>query len=171
MTFREQLILTIVDKAVIGILVAAAAYFFSKALEKFKSTRSLNNEFDKQRIMKIAELWESSYKCEDAVLMQSRYVGKAIASGGAGLDLRLEPYTPELVDLIKTTRELQQTIGYGRFWLGDLLYERFMEYQQLLHGHVGSLLERPVEAKPERQLVEELGRLRQSIWDYCAAQE
>jgi hypothetical protein len=42
--FQEQLIITIVDKAMIGGLLAFGAYLFSRSLEKFKGTQALELE-------------------------------------------------------------------------------------------------------------------------------
>ena len=56
MTFKEQLVITILDKAVISIMLAIGAYLFNRSLERFKSEQSLSNEFTKQRLVKIGEL-------------------------------------------------------------------------------------------------------------------
>src|ERR1017187_4434105 len=44
MSFQENLAITLIDKAVIGGLLALAAYFFNRALEKFRGTQSLELE-------------------------------------------------------------------------------------------------------------------------------
>lgn len=43
-SFSEQLLLTVIDKALIGGLLAIAGFFFSRALEKFKGTQLLELE-------------------------------------------------------------------------------------------------------------------------------
>ena len=44
LNFTQQLELTLIDKAVIGGLLALAAYVFSRSLEAFKGTQSLELE-------------------------------------------------------------------------------------------------------------------------------
>lgn len=49
MDFKEQLAITLVDKAAIGALLFLAGVLASRALERFKSQQALDNEFRKQR--------------------------------------------------------------------------------------------------------------------------
>ncbi len=44
LSFRDQLVITLIDKALIGGLLALAAYFFTRSLERFKGTQSLELE-------------------------------------------------------------------------------------------------------------------------------
>jgi len=56
LTFKQQLILTLIDKAVIGRLLALAAFVFSRSLEVFKTTQSLELEtFKRAQNEKIEE--------------------------------------------------------------------------------------------------------------------
>ena len=64
--FREKLILTIIDKLIIGLIVVMALYFGNKGLEQYKSNQSLVVEFSKQKIAKIAETWTHIYEWEQA---------------------------------------------------------------------------------------------------------
>jgi hypothetical protein len=49
MTFHEQLIITIIDKAAIGLLLFLAGVLANRLLEKLKSRYALENELKKQR--------------------------------------------------------------------------------------------------------------------------
>jgi len=59
MTFKEQLIVTIVDKALIGIVVAIAGFWLNRYLESFKARRALENELAKVRDQKKLQFLES----------------------------------------------------------------------------------------------------------------
>ena len=49
MDFKEQLVITLVDKAAIGALLLLAGVFASRALERLKSRQALETELSKQR--------------------------------------------------------------------------------------------------------------------------
>lgn len=49
LTFKQQLILSLVDKVAIGILVLFAGYLLNKLLERYKSRKALENELAKAR--------------------------------------------------------------------------------------------------------------------------
>jgi len=48
-TFSQELLIVLIDKLIIGLLIAAAGYFFSKLLEKFKGEQALRQEFETLR--------------------------------------------------------------------------------------------------------------------------
>jgi hypothetical protein len=58
MSFNQQVILILVDKLIIGLLLAITAYLASRALESYKKRQALAGEIAKQRVQKIAEVWE-----------------------------------------------------------------------------------------------------------------
>src|SRR5207244_13106543 len=58
MSFKQQVILMLVDKLIIGLLLAMTAYLASRALESYKKRQALAGEIAKKRVQKIAEVWE-----------------------------------------------------------------------------------------------------------------
>lgn len=58
MNIASQLVLVVVDKLFIGLLLGLAAFFVSRALERYKINQAMHTEVAKQRINKIAEVWE-----------------------------------------------------------------------------------------------------------------
>jgi hypothetical protein len=52
MTFKEQLIITIVDKAAIGALLLIAGFWLNRFLERFKADRARENERERLRAQK-----------------------------------------------------------------------------------------------------------------------
>jgi hypothetical protein len=59
MTFRDQLVLSVVDKALIGLIIAFAGFWLNRYLEAFKSRRALENEMLRARDQKRLELLQS----------------------------------------------------------------------------------------------------------------
>lgn len=59
LSFHEQLIITLMDKALIGGIVAVAGFWANRYLESFKSRRELENELSKLRDQKRLEILES----------------------------------------------------------------------------------------------------------------
>lgn len=49
MTFREELVLVIVDKLAIGFLIVVAGFFFNRLLEAFKGQQALRKEYETLR--------------------------------------------------------------------------------------------------------------------------
>lgn len=170
MQFREQLLITVVDKAVIGAIVLFAGYVLSRGLERFKSERALANEFAKQRIAKIADLWESLYKWEAEIIHLALGVQKQIfLVSDDRIAQAMESLTPTLVELSKEgANELAELIDGGRFWLGPALHARFREHHAAILNHLVLLLERPRQAKYD-DFVKQLEATRQSIFDHLAA--
>jgi hypothetical protein len=167
MTFREQLYITLVDKAVIGAFLAVGGFWLSKLLERFKSERALANEFAKQRLARIAAVWESLYKWEAEVIYQSRGVHKQIfAVKDDQISQAMEPLVSSLIHLIDIrAKEVRRLIEESKFWLGEAIYGRFQNYHAAIHAHLTLLLERPRISNSE-QFEKELTALRQSISDY-----
>jgi len=55
MTFREQLAITLIDKAAIGALVLFAGFWLNRALEKFKANQARESDRERLRIQKQVE--------------------------------------------------------------------------------------------------------------------
>jgi len=168
MTFREQLFITIVDKAVIGLMVAAVAFVFSKALEKVKSDRALANELAKQRVAKIAEVWEALDKYEADTVYWSRVTRNRVRGReGEDVERALKASMPKLIELNKHAGNVRDLIDRNRFWLTENLYERFGLHCSHILNHLALLVDRPSSQRElEDQLISQLSVSRQSIADY-----
>lgn len=59
MTFQQQLVLAVVDKLLIGAILALAGFWLNRYLEAFKIQRALQNELVKARDQKEMQLLES----------------------------------------------------------------------------------------------------------------
>jgi hypothetical protein len=59
MSFEEQIIVTLLDKALIGGLIAIAGFWLNRGIELYKSRRALENELEKLRDQKRIQFLES----------------------------------------------------------------------------------------------------------------
>jgi len=58
MSISDQIWLSIVDKALLGGIVAMGGYYGTRAIEAFKAKQLLRTELTKQRVLKIEEVWK-----------------------------------------------------------------------------------------------------------------
>jgi hypothetical protein len=57
LTFKQQLVLTLLDKGLLALLLAVAAFIGSRLLEKFKATQAVRSETTKARIQAMNTTW------------------------------------------------------------------------------------------------------------------
>jgi hypothetical protein len=171
MTLYEELIVTVVDKAIIGLIVLIAGFWLNRALERFKSSQAMTNEFTKQRVAKIAEVWEALYKYEAEMLEYSHLIRRAVYMvEDNDLTIALERYISKGTDLKDVQSENTLTlIDRSRFWLGNDLYGIFYKYSNVIRSHAAYIFERPRNATnsdSERNFLDQLDALKKSIFDY-----
>lgn len=59
MSFEEELTITIIDKLLIGALLAIAGYYFSKALETYRAAQAKKDDISRNVRLALAELAKS----------------------------------------------------------------------------------------------------------------
>jgi len=133
MTFKEQLLLTLIDKLAIGILILVAGLLFNRILERFKSKQAFSNEISKQRVAEIGSVcshiyeWESSlgHTIERTEILKLHFKDNTedIASRLKGQE---DLPTKELVE--RKLYVLRISLGKSYFWLGEELYQHLVEY-------------------------------------------
>jgi hypothetical protein len=64
---ESKLGLLIVDKLLLGLLLLVFGLWANRALEKFKGQLSFYSEINKQRVAKIASVWEAISSLEQLV--------------------------------------------------------------------------------------------------------
>jgi hypothetical protein len=62
LTFNQQLLLMVIDKAVIALLVLGIVYFGQKKLESYKARQVVWTETTKERLKHIAQEWNEMNK-------------------------------------------------------------------------------------------------------------
>ena len=130
MTFNQQLLLTILDKFLIGGLIVLLGYYVNSALERFKSELRLKDEFRRQRNKHVGEVWSSLYAWDSAVISLVTSAAKAIKGG------ELQSRSQELKQLeLRSKRlmeEAKEKAEANVFWIGIAEYNRVIKYQNAL---------------------------------------
>jgi hypothetical protein len=125
--------------------------------------------------MKIAETWTLFYKLERKLCPHALYVARiATNATNEALEIGLKLYNDDSIALLKEAEALGDFINENRFWLGDVLFDRFYNYQQILHGHAYATLEFPRTLRPDADcagIPKEIYGLRQSVLDYMKENE
>ena len=130
MNFAEQIWLSIVDKILLGGLVALVGYYGTRAIEAYKAKQLLRTELTKQRVLKIEDVWKrlldiqalaDSFRTSLVPYWISRAIGKPEDQlrESRELWLKLVIGKQETVDEIKAKfDEMVHSIERDSFWLG-----------------------------------------------------
>lgn len=167
MTFYQQLTITLLDKLLIGLIIAFGAYFLSRSLERFKSGQAVSAELAKQRALKIAEIWNEIHDLQNAAARFSGEVGfMALAVTSKPNDL------PEVWDnknaLIGRVGEVRLRIDAARFWLGSDMHGRCTDYVGIIYEFIHKTAIHPQDFPPESLKVA-LAKQGDSIFDFIKA--
>ena len=76
MSFTEQIWLSVVDKVLLGGIVALVGFFGTRAIEAYKAKQLLRTELTKQRVSKIEEVWKRLLDIEDSTNAFHSNLGK-----------------------------------------------------------------------------------------------
>jgi hypothetical protein len=57
LTFKQQLVLTLLDKGLLALLILLAAFVINRALERFKAKQTVKTETTKARIQAMNQTW------------------------------------------------------------------------------------------------------------------
>jgi hypothetical protein len=130
--FRRSLVLTVVDKLVIGLLIVLAGFVLNMTLERFKSHQAFEKEIARVRVDRIGEVWSALYR-EEALIGQLTTVtakvdpttayGEVVDTGKLGAEAK------RLAD--EAARESDRTerlLEENRFWIGERLYREYRAY-------------------------------------------
>ena len=153
MSFAEQVWLSIVDKVLLGGVVALIGYQATRAIEAYKAKQALRTELTKQRVVKIEGVWKSMIDTASLISpLQKRLVKNWIvpATGQSDeerLKLAREAWCTvvssenELVDNIsEKLEEILLSIERDSFWLGRALTEKAKEQLTSIQSGFNKLL-------------------------------
>jgi hypothetical protein len=141
MSFAEQIWLSIVDKALLGGIVALVGFFATRTIEAYKAKQLLRTELTKLRVMKIEEVWKRMFEVETLTnsfrkdVAKSWYVPTAI---GQPVEVRLQLLRELWCKLVTSKRdevdvinakfdEMILSIQRDSFWLGRNLTQKATE--------------------------------------------
>jgi len=115
MTLKEELLKTLLDKGVLGLLLLGCGFYLNRLLERFRTSLSFSTELNRTRVTRIGDVWEKLYEFEQCAELSNRPGAERGKKSFAGL-------FDELHDLIQ----------HNRFWIGDSAYNEINAYKRLL---------------------------------------
>jgi hypothetical protein len=139
----------LVDKLLFGLLLAAFGLWISKLLERYKATLAFASEVNRQRLPKIAEVWEKLMRCN--IILTLEVVPQLnLKLEGKAYEADMSKTGPKL---FKALDELEDIILRNQFWLGRELENDVNSYVQLVRsGFQGTLDKRPLPKDFSHQL-------------------
>ena len=125
--FVQNLILTIVDKLIIGGLILLAGYVLNRALEHYKAKDAFTKEIARKRVDEMGEVWSAQYEydfligdMEDVIarikLMQSGRLERDLGYSEEELEKKGKRLASESE---KRKDEILRLLEKSRYWVGE----------------------------------------------------
>ena len=135
MSFYEQILLSFVDKALLGGIIALVGFYATRAIEAYKAKQILRTELTKQRVLKIEDVWKRMLEIEaqcDSFRKSIKWIAPAIGQPEeARLQESRESWRNNVIskkDVIEEIKakfdEMVFSIQRESFWLGRNLTEK-----------------------------------------------
>ncbi len=147
MNFSDQVLLTLLDKGLLALVVALAAFLLSRSLGRYKSSQAVRVEAAKLRISKLSTLWEAldDISSEFPVLLwamgsieieERRQLSDENLLQGAqqksyppiAIDRFTSEVLPRIDQLLVRIADAKRKIQSNRFWLGEKLLADHLEH-------------------------------------------
>lgn len=157
--FRHEIGQTVLEKLVIAALVALLGLWTTRLVERFKTREAYIAAFAQKHINYVSDVWELIYEWEacinDASVTETEQYGSAARTETAAARSR---------DLAENLRRL---LWKQRFWLGQPIYARFVNYHNALHPYLDALVLQ--DRKTAETLKGYLDKCKQDIMDVLNA--
>jgi hypothetical protein len=138
--FWRQVLLSVVDKGLLGVAALGVGYLVNLRLERFRARRALEGEFLRERTRRLDELYVAMLEVEAA---GRAYIGLELGRIEANKSkpgVFKQPRTPETIDAgakFKIASEaLARIAAHYRPWIGDRLYAGGIEYGKVVRNSV-----------------------------------
>lgn len=133
----QDLIVTVVDKLVIGVVVLTVGYFLNRALERYKARDALTKEVARKRVDEMGRVWSVPYSY-DVVIGEMEFVtGKAMAVRHGIVERdEFERSEDDLMERgqqltresMATKKEIPRVLESARYWVGEDTYQHYRRY-------------------------------------------
>lgn len=137
MTFEQQAALSIIDKLVIAVIVAAFAMFLNRALERYKMRSAFLAGYAEKHIAAISDAWGLMYRWENFIRQSFRYQRVYNDEQWHGL---IDDLAKAIDESRRRELAVRQFVETNRFWLGEELYMLLVEYHNELEKYVRTVL-------------------------------
>lgn len=144
-SLNDNIILTIIDKLIIGLFIVIIGMFANKYIERFKSKQALYSELAKEKIKKIGECWQLAYEFEALIKGMVRKAAEIqvlyIESKEEMNRKLIEEVGPAEERSKKLSNEFQMYVEKNRFWLGRELSDKFQKFHNTLMDYLDGFQE------------------------------
>jgi hypothetical protein len=141
--FRQKLVLSVVDKLVLGGLIVLAGFVLNLVLENHRADQAMKTEIARLRVEKVAEIWQALDRHQRAVTSvgqyevrkSSVYVRAVAAPPDREISLLADVIATDAIRktryalLLKENARLTALIETNRFWIGERLYPKYVNYK------------------------------------------
>jgi len=157
MSFENQIILTVIDKLIIGFIILLLALFINRSLEKFKISILRQSKIKDIKFEKLSLIIEAIWNCNSALNeMVANFAKKEARGGFEGLtDIMKEDikYKNQLQQLYLDSASkysesislLQKKINSSYFWIGKDLSEKAKKIASINYNYVLAIVNKSIE--------------------------
>jgi hypothetical protein len=114
MSLEEELIKVVVDKLLLGTVLGVFGFYLNTLLERLRTRLSFSTELNKERVPRIAEVWQRLYEFEHCANPSS------------------QPHVVNSSRVQQLFDELHELMEHNRFWIGERAFGRINSYKILL---------------------------------------
>lgn len=140
-SLKDQLLVSLFDKALLGGVLAGLAYYLNRRIEEFRARRALEGEFLRERTKRLDQLYAMMLDFEIAGGRYTDEASKLQEAQKKPLNLSF----PHVADAAKKQfkklgDDLARTAERFRPWIGDDLAELCAEYRDVVPKMVAEMV-------------------------------
>lgn len=126
--FQQQVILVILDKLLIGILIAVAGYIANRSIERYRRRQAFLSFAASKRLDAIGEAWLQIYQL-DYLCWQAINKVKAIHNKkGVSKEVISSTISKQIKMVKGEVSRILKYLSENRFWLGEDAHSQYVSY-------------------------------------------
>ena len=177
LSFSQQLSLAVVDKALLGGLVAFVGFVGTRAIEGYKSKQVLRTELTRQRVTRIEQVWKELHAIEQEIGEVHTKLTKGFTydrSGHEDTD-KLEFVKGRWLAHVRSEHtavspvadhlaQMKRTVELESFWLGQIVADKARaQLASIDHGFAQLLLGSTLKFAPDGSIQTTMSLTKQHI--------
>lgn len=131
--FQKDILKTVIDKLLIGLLIALAGFVFNIVLTRYKEEQNFKFQLNIIRAQKIADSWEKlnlvTYNVEQDIKELNNLLNKDTL-----LLSFLGPISPQKLEIDSLSDDLKKVLVRNEFWFGQTDFNILWEYASFLNN-------------------------------------
>ncbi len=158
MSFENTILITIIDKCVIGLMILFTALYINKKLEKYKFLITRQGKIKDIKYEKVAKIIDDMWKCVSSInamiggYKRKEGVGnmasiKSIIENDSNYKQKAEEdYNNTILQYADMIVELQKRVNSSYFYLGKDLYVKATNISEIFNGFAFAILNSNMES-------------------------